>query len=753
MVTTINDFQLRSGGGGGSDAETGPTNTALLSSFYQAGDTNLSAAWNRMLTAMADNTSPVYRSNHVVLGKYPGNATGIWPHDTPVQLPSNFTLENGKIEWVNTDTSVVYKRQRGMFEGIGATTSPAVNITADIADGDTTLTLATTSGMAVGGYVYISCDNTADQTTGMFPIIYTFAKITSISGNVIGINTQFKWPVNRTQILAADAGATFTVTYYEGDDVPKNILIKDVEIFDSGVYVEHSPRATTNPEQPDYVIGPFYFQYCDSIQIKRCRGSSLTCPLVQIREFLDCLVEDCYLYFPRAIAAGEGYTCAMSRGSRGRQIRLGGYETRHICDFTSTWDGLAQDCWDDTPASGSASSDRVSFLCHARYDADIKWVRCRGLRLGTTAGFVFGGWINGMTYDQCHLRAVNGRGAIGLSHFNRCYIEEMGTYIGERIIIEDSYIFAGHGYYRLENRPNFVPKDTNGLEFRGVSRVRGGNVEYFNSFTIGPNCQYKNGSTSTLLLSEITDVKYIVLDGYIERRRFIITGDIKSVTVPDTAHFWTDLETTSGGCINIRDLTVPEFDFICHGKFESAYTGSGFARPFIVEKNTGDDFTVNCNISGTKFVGEWDEVARFVETGVTVKGSICNNIFEGLTAINLNTDKTTGSRVQWPNTVKVAHNVYGVDSYNWDNIDHTWTQSVSITLAPNEVKGLVLTRPQWFDLSETYHLTGALTAGYATSVAVLTVWDNSSNLNCKFWNHSNSTVNVTDTMILKAAIN
>ncbi len=724
----------------------------LLSRLYQDGDTSLSQAWNRAMSEISTPSSQYYQTNHIVLGKYPGDASGVWPHNTPVQIPSDFTVSGGKVEWTNTNETVVYKRQRGMFEAIGATGANPVTINADIAEGDNTLTIASTTGMEVGGYVYISCDTVADQTTGMFPIIYTFAKITSISGNVIGINTKFAWPVDRATILATDSTATFTVTYYAEEAVPKNIRVYDIDILDSGIAVSHAPRATNNPVQPDYVIGPFYFQYVDNIEVRKCRGESLTCPLVQIREYVDCAVYDLYSQYPRAISAGEGYTVTMSRGSRGRQYRCGGYETRHVCDFTSTWDGLAEDCWDDTPASGDAKTDRVSFLVHARYDADIKWVRCNGLRLSTGAGFGFGMWVNNMTFDSCNLRALNGRGAVGQTIFKGGSIESLGTYIGDQIIIDGTYVIAESGYFRLENRPNYVPLSTNGVELRGKTRLRLENVEYFNSFSVGKDVELRNGSATTTLISEILDVKNIIIDGYVERRRFIIKGAPERITIGENAHFWTDLHTTSGGFVNIKDLTVGKIDFTCHGKFETTYVGTDFSRPFVIEKDLGVDFTVNCNITGTRFVGTWDEVSRIVSPGLTVRGTISGNIYEGATAINLMDAPTFGVRQIWPSSVKVHNNWHETEDNNWDNTDHVWTQGITETLTANEVKSFLLTKPDWFSLPEVYHLTGALTGTDATNVAVLTVWDNGTNLACKLWNTTSSSVNVSDTIVLKATI-
>jgi len=718
-------------------------NSVLLSSFYQEGDTRLSEAWDRMLEAVEDPTSSLYKATTVVLGFYPGNDSGVWPHNIPVQIPSGFTVCDGSVEWNNQDTTPVYRRQRGMFEAIGTNASSPVEVTADVARGDNELTLASTASMAVGDYVNIEFDNAADQLTGIFPILYTFAKITEVSPTTIKINTIIDWDIDRAAILAADSNATFTVTHYPAASVPNNIRVKNIKVVDTGAYVNYGTRETGNPVQPDYVIGPFYFQYCDNIQVENLYGDGLKCPLVQFREYIDCVVSDCYSYFPLAISSGEGYTVQMSRGDRGKQIRIGGYETRHVCDFTSGNDLQMRDCWDDT-----LDTTRVSFLLHGRYESNVNIENIRGMRMGLGAGFSgFGNWIRDAAFTNMNVVLFSGRGVIGKCLFDSCFLDNIGgSLYFEELTVNDTTMTAGDTIWRRETRLS-APIDTNGMYVVGSSRIRMMGARGFDRLVFGPSCQVQSGATSISQV-EVEDVNSTILNGYHNNKSYKFIGSCERVSVAPTCYMDSPHALGNDGWFSSSAITSSKISFDISGRFHSTYSGVAVHRPCKFQIGTGSTYELGLNMQGAKFTGTYVGGGQ-IFNDLTLSGSMKDCYFESLSYVNY---VDLGEvRRPFPPAFRAQGNYSVDDTRNYDNVDKLVTIPYSETiLSASDEQTIVVTLPAAFDVNNnTHHVSPSFDGVIAAQIYSLDAWQDGTEIKVKLRSANSFNALVTGNLLLK----
>ena len=702
-----------------------------LADFYVVGDTTLTQAWDRMITSIGIVDSNTSKPTTIYLGKYPGAASGIWPHNAPVQIPNGYEVFGGLVEWIGTDTGVVYKRSRGMFEAIGSTVATPVAITADIAEGANILTLASTAGMSVGDFVNIELTNVVDQTTGIFPLIYTFAKITEVTATTIRVNTTIDWAIDRAAILLADATATFTVTHYAKEDVPTGIRVKNVHILDSGVWVDAGSRSTANPEQPDYVIGPFYFQYCENIQVHDVYGKNLKCPLVQFREYTDCLVADAYSEYPLAISAGEGYTVQMSRGCRGTQLRIGGYETRHVCDFTSGNDLQMIDCWDDTP-----DSTRVSFLLHGRYESNIKMTNLKGNRIAMGAGFAsFGNFIKNWDLSGSHIKELSGRGAIGRSSIRNTEIGyTYGSLYFEHLTLDNGIVLTGDTQWNLETRLS-SPIIGAGLYITNASRIRAIQIKGFPRVIFDSTAIHQNGGVTTdpVIVDGVTE---LVLDGLHDNKRYKLINACESISVNESNKFTGVNPTSSGGYINVTDLTSTEFSATLSGIMETSYVGGSFNRPFVFEQGTGVAYTLNLQAFKLECKGTWDEAARIMDN-VTLVGMCTGCSFATTGSINYYS-VGTGFRIAFPPEFRCGNNYYADPARNYDNIDHTFTIAVTQAISASSENTVILTLPAYVDSTGNLALSSSFDGVLGAGIDITNIWQDGTNVKVRYRNTTGS---------------
>ena len=707
----------------------------LQLSTYAGTDNTVDEAWALLLVDVPDGYC------RIVVDANPNTVSGAWEIELPVAIPSNCHLDLGHtlIEWTSTATGTTTKRVTGMFNAIGAVTGTA-NIAANITSGDNVITLNTVAGISVGDYLNIEIVNNTDQTTGMFPIIYDFAKVVAIDSLDVTLATIIDWEID---LLDQD---TATVNIVTDANCAKNIVVTGGNFLDSGAYVVHStPPITTDPEQPDYVIGPLFFQYCDNVYVDSCYGKDLKCPLVQFREYTNCAASNIYSNRPLAVSAGEGYTVQMSRGNRGIQYRIGGYYTRHVCDFTSGHSLIMKDCWDDTP-----DTTRVSFLLHGRYESKIKMIGLKGSRLGMGAGFVeFGNFIKEWQLLESNVEEFSGRGAIGICSIRNTRIGyTYGSLYFEHLTLDNAIVETGDTNWNRETRLS-SPIIGNGLYLSNSSRVRAIQFKGFDRVVYDSTSMHQNGGGTTdfVIVDGVSD---LVLDGQHINKRYKLINGCEKLTVEDTARFEGPNSTDSGGFIHVTDLTGATFAATISGIMDSAYVGASYNRPFLFEQGTGTAYTLNLQVSKLKCTGTWDETARIVND-VTLVGTCIGNSFEGTSSINYIDDPLTGTRLPFPSTFRCGHNYYADDTRNYDNVNRTFSIALAELVTPGETT-INLTIPAYVDKTSDLSVLHSWSGTLVTNGAVTGVWGDGTNIKARFRNFGGGNITFTGDLVLTTTI-
>lgn len=638
----------------------------------------------------------------IVVDANPNTVNGSWEMRSPCRVPNNCTLDLGHtlIIWNNQSTTPVTKRITGMFYAIG-TVSSQTTITADIIEGSSVVTVADASSIEADSYIYIDINNNQDQTTtaSQFPLIYMYFKVKKVVGNDVYFRGKINWDVS-----LADQD-TYTVSVVKYVDCAKNITVLNANILDEGLYVAQNvpPRLTDNP-QPDYVIGPFFFQYCDNIKLSNLYGKHLKCPLVQIREGTRCLAEDCYSDYPLAINSGEGYTVTMSRGSYYFQFRNGGNRTRHVGDFTSVYYGVMKDCWDDTEKGDVQPYTTVSFYIHGRYDSEIIMdnLTTKNAVGIATGGFVgFGNWLKHFKLTNSRIGQFGGRGAVGDCVIENTDIGEvLDTMFFEKVTFSNVNIATSLSQIRLEHRLPVV-SPLNGAYITNGSKIRFSVFQEFDRVVIEDSCYHRLGG-SIVQPVYVNDVKSFTCGGEHLNRRYVLTGGCEKFTLPSNASLNFSNATGEDGAITITDITSDELVVSLNGSISSelAVIGTTMHRPLHFKKGTGVAYDLRLNVNGCRIEGLWGGVGKVSNDIGVVSGSAEGNYYEGVAALNYFNNGTNG-RLPWPVKFISCGNNYSEEARNFDNVNRTFVTSVDFGLVPaNTEQGVVVPPPIWMDITK-----------------------------------------------------
>lgn len=652
--------------------------TVALSSFAGSSE-SINDAWPLMIASLPGGFAKI------AIDKNPNSTDGSWTIESPVQIPSNCELDMGHtlIKWVNQSTVPDTRRVRGMFEAIGAVTAD-INIADDITAGSSVITLENAASVDVGDYVNIEISNTQDQTQtdNIYPIIFDFAKVLKKGGNIITVSTVIDWP-----IVLADQ-TTARVRLVKNADCAKNILVKNVNVLDEGTYVAHNvPPLLTDPVQPDYVIGPLYFQYCDNVHVQNAYGKDLKCPLVQYREYTRCTVDNLYSDRPLAISAGEGYTVQMSRGSHGVQSRCGGYGTRHVTDFTNGYNLFMKDCWDDTP-----SPTLVSFLLHGRFESKVRMSGLVGNRVGLGAGFGFGNWIKDWSMSNSNVKQLSNRGAVGVCSIKDSVIGFTGgSLYWEKLSLSNVTIEAGDTEWYKETRLT-SPRIDNGLFITSGTRFRASLLKGFERVVIDDSSYHQNGGGATNQVT-VEDVARFYCGGEHFNCSYKLIGECTELVFPDDARVRLPNQAGNDGAFSASAIESNVLNVVLNGRIQSLVIAATH-RPFKFQQGSGIAYLLKLNMSGLRITGNWTGGAQ-VSTDLECRGAANGCYYEGL-SVPTYYDLTGDQRRPWPKAFRSSGNSHTDESRNWDNVNRVFTLSVAVgTVNAESEKGVLLTVPQW----------------------------------------------------------
>lgn len=637
----------------------------------------------------------------IVIDANPNSADGGWLIRTPCRIPNDCTVDYGYtlITWDNESTTPVTKRVTGMFYAIGTVTSE-IDIASDIAEGSNKVQLTSVTGVEIGDYLNVEIVNAADQTntTTIYPIIYDFAKVLDISGTTVTMDTVINW-----NIVLADQDSA-KVKLVKNADCVKNIVVKNFRVVDDGAYVVHStPPRLDDPAQPDYVIGPLFFQYCDNVHVIDAHGSYLKCPLVQFREYTHCSVDLLYSYYPLAINSGEGYTVQMSRGSHGLEQRCGGYRTRHVCDFTSGFDLVMRDCWDDTPVGEVQPDTLASFLLHGRFESEVTMSRLRTKNaIGLGAGFDFGNWIkNWSLCDDSSIGEIKGRGAVGVCSIRNSYVGTIsGTSFWEKIVLQGSSANLGLLTWARETRlPS--PRFDNGIYVTAGSLFRASEIRGFDNFVIDDTSFHRVGGAVSNQV-QLIDVASTKLGGEHYNCAYKMRGTSAELIESQNLHMEFPNDLGNDGAISASAITVSEIRVTMSGRKNST-SASPLHRPFKFQQGSGIVYNIKLDISGLKITGSWSGGGQ-VSNLLTVEGVATGNLYEGLSVPTF-ADVSTNLRLPWPATFRSYNNYHTDESRNFDNVGRSYLATVDFGIvASNTEQGVVLSTPGWMDVTQPAHV-------------------------------------------------
>jgi len=682
--------------------------TFYLSS-YAGSSLYIEDAWAILLATMPMG----YKT--IVIDANPNSADGGWLIRTPCRLPNDCTVDYGytPIVWDNQSTTPVTKRITGMFYAIG-TVSSQTTIASNIAAGSSVISVTDASNIEIGDYVNIEITNNKPQTSGLYPLIYTYAQIVDKNGNDISIGAIIDWDIN-----LADQDS-YIVKIIKNADCAKNITVKNLRVKDEGIYVQGStPPKQTDAAQPNYVIGPLFFQYCDNIHVIDVRGESLKCPLVMFREFTRCSVRKAYSHYPLAINSGEGYTVQMSRGSYAFQYECGGYRTRHVCDITSVFYGVMENCWDDTPKGVIQPYANVSFYLHGRYESSIKmknlYTPCT-LVLGGDIN-EFGNFVKDWTLSDSKIGSLGGRGAVGNSVIENTELGgvEDASYFFETLTLSNFTLLTGAPIWRLETRlPS--PRSDNGLYLTNGTKIRTSGYQGFSRVVADDSTLTRSGGSVTNDVS-VVDVKRFYCGGEHVNQKYKQIGACESLNFPSSASVELPNEVGIEGAFSASGITSAKLSVTLAGKINSS--SSGVARPFYYQQGSGVAYDLNLNLNGLRTTGTWSGGAR-ISNVIPVSGVATGCYFEGLSAPNW-VDISSNLRFAWPSTFKSYNNIYTDETRNYDNVGRTYLATADFGIvSANTSKGVVLATPIWMDTTQPAYVNATFSGIVPDNVSLIT---------------------------------
>ena len=589
-----------------------------LEDYVQDTDNYIEQAWDRFVADINNPNSQNYQIKTIVIGANPLDSLGTWEQFTPIQLFSDLHIisEGFLIDWVSTDDTVNTRRIRGMWEAIAPDPTVETTITAPIEgftnDGETTITVASTTGMVAGGYVEINVNPQVDFLTGIFPRVTRFNQVTEvIDATTIKIDTPIFWDLPATTGIA-------DVKFFPEDSVPKNITIEGMRFTDTS-FQDLPPGVQT----PNYVIGPMFFKHVSRIKTIDCVGVNLKLPLVQYNRFHDIYAQDLESIRPTAREGGEGYTIQCSNGVHAFLENIKGQATRHVWDFTSVSQGTAINCMADKP-SGFVYAD---YTLHGQAEDHITAINCIGTNWGLDSDTAqFGGYTYNIHFIDCNFSGTTTpRQGLKVKYSN-CYLGAWrSTSDGIAADIEfDSCRFLSSTEINMIGDVRVDGQDyPRRLVMEGTSRIRCSsvNITGFDSMYLGDEVElYSTGASNGLVT--VLDTPVSVNKCRTENVVFSYQGTCEDITIGAKLDLTTNGATLISAGVRCSALTAtdPVKIKILPETFFKGKAGETTHKAFLIQQGSGTATDCELTWNGGTFV-DLEDVSALVNT-LTYTGTI-----------------------------------------------------------------------------------------------------------------------------------
>ncbi len=269
-----------------------------------------------------------------------------------------------RVKWVGVGADSL---SIGIIEVHGVLTSTKTTVIGDHAEYTSDLTVASTTGIAVGDYVLI--DSTSTDSTQVY--LNHIVRIEEIVGNVLKTDT-----VRRLAVSTTTAPVNVT----------KVNPVDGLEIIGNPLFTADNQSSRSNG------IGAIQYFYCVNCKaIARSERLWFKTFVANFSSRITAIVEG---KDPAAVGGGEGYTLQFvyTTHSMGR---VRGDNMRHAIDITASWHNVFIDCedWNGVIASYSA---------HRAYEYNNKFIRCKSFG-NKQAAFAFGTLMFGNHIDETYL--------------------------------------------------------------------------------------------------------------------------------------------------------------------------------------------------------------------------------------------------------------------------------------------------------------------------------------------------------------
>lgn len=582
-----------------------------LEDYVEQTDQYIEQAWDRFVADIENPSSQNYQIKTIIIGANPLNSDGKWEQFTPIQLFSDLHVisEGYLIDWVSTDDTVNTRRIRGMWEAIAPDPTVETTITAPINgftnNGETTITVASTTGMSVGGYVEINVNPQVDFLTGVFPRVTRFNQVTEIiDSNNLKIDTPIYWDLPATTGIA-------DVKFFPEETVPKNITIEGMRFIDTS-FQDLPPNVQT----PAYVIGPIFFKHVSRTKTIDCVGVNLKLPLVQYNRFHDVYAQDLESIRPTAREGGEGYTIQCSNGVHAFLENIKGQATRHVWDFTSVSHATAINCIADKP-SGFVYAD---YTLHGQAEDHITIINCIGTNWGLDSDTAqFGGYTYDIHFMDCDFSGTTTpRQGLKVKYSN-CYLGAWrSTSDGIAADIEfDSCRFLSSteinmlGDTRVDGQ-NYVRR----LVMEGTSRIRCSsvNISGFDSMYLGDEVEFYSAGASNGLIT-LLDIPVSVNKCRTENVVFSYQGECQDITIGAKLDLTENGATLISAGVRCSALTSsdPVKIKILPETFMKGKAGETTHKAFLIQQGSGTSTDCELTWNGGTFV-DLEDVSALVNT-------------------------------------------------------------------------------------------------------------------------------------------
>lgn len=646
-----------------------------LSNYVEDSDVSLHQAWERMLISIQDPTSPDYNKRDVHVDSCPNTTDGTWLASAPSKFISGMQVKfSARVNWNNTDTSVVYRRQRGMFEGIGTLGDFSTSISQDIQENDNFLYLADTSGLAVDDFINIEIDIGGAQSSGYYPELYWVSKVVGIEGNKVYIDVRIPWVVkfDGTEVLNK-------VTLV---NVVSGVTVINPDFLDTSVYVEYVDKV--GQVQPDYVIGPLFFQYVHNVHVQLAKGEKTKCPVVQFREFNNVSVQDLTVTNPDAIGPGEGYGAQFSRGIYARGKDFVGVNERHLIDFTSVFNYVAENM------TSPKTAGTATFLIHGRFEAYGRWINCTGDSFSFGAGFTFGIWSKGQTWENVHVTDVTGERVLDW-RAEKSSVKNWVTRIRtEKVVFDDCdmgvVIIGAETRLPSNGMEQYLDR---GCYFNNGTVIGGGEVSGLTRLTISDSFLRYGGVLQRKL--EVTDVRhYKNSNTHTERVEITHSGVVDTILYSNyTEDFdFPEYETFGVGGVRMSGMTRhPDTDRVSI-KFSNfiANMGNNQVSPIKIQRgSTVENFVYNLGITGFSSTQNPANITMYEDSGFYAVGNIYGNQFRNA---SVRVEDSSGNPTAINPRLMIGPNTYRDSAPNVDNLAGVpKRQTISLNFGASTVAG------------------------------------------------------------------